>query len=95
MSTLAIPTQKRRVEPVTFGFKDIILWILGVKIINDIFWISFEKCVHFKLEYVPIGKKYGIRYMCFKWLVFLISHLDLTGMWFGEDQRGNIIKTHV
>ena len=30
-----------------------------------------------------------------KWLVFLIRPLDLIGIWFGEDQRANIIKTHV
>jgi hypothetical protein len=30
-----------------------------------------------------------------KWLIFLMRLLDLIGMWFGEDQRANIIKTHV
>ena len=30
-----------------------------------------------------------------KWLVFYIGPLDLIGMWFSEDQRANIIKTHV
>ena len=35
-----------------------------------------------------------IRWMGLKWLVFLIKPLDLVGMWFGEDQRANITKTH-
>ena len=30
-----------------------------------------------------------------EWPIFLIGPLDLVGMWFGEDQRTNIIKTHV
>ena len=30
--------------------------------------------------------------MGLKWVVFLIMPLDLVGMWFGEDQRANIIK---
>jgi hypothetical protein len=33
--------------------------------------------------------------MGLKWLIFLIRPLDLIGMWFSEDQRANIIKTHV
>ena len=33
--------------------------------------------------------------MDLKWLVSLIGLLDLIGMWFGEDQRANIIKTYV
>ena len=33
--------------------------------------------------------------MGLKWLIFLIGPLDLIGMWFGEDQRANILKTHV
>ena len=33
--------------------------------------------------------------MGFKWLVFLIRPLDLIGVWFGEDQRQNIMETHV
>ena len=28
--------------------------------------------------------------MDLKWLVFLIGHLDLIGMWFNEDRRANI-----
>jgi len=28
-------------------------------------------------------------------LLFLIGHLSLIGVWFGEDQRANTIKTHV
>ena len=31
--------------------------------------------------------------MGLKWLVFLIRPLYLIGMWLGEDQRANIIKT--
>ena len=31
--------------------------------------------------------------MGLKWLVFLIGPIDLIGMWFGEDQRENVIKT--
>ena len=27
-------------------------------------------------------------------VTFLDEHLDLIGMWFSEDQRANIIKTH-
>ena len=30
-----------------------------------------------------------------KWFIFLIGPLYLIGMWFNEDQRANIIKTHV
>ena len=30
-----------------------------------------------------------------KWLVFVIGPLDLIGMWFSEDERVSIIKTHV
>ena len=37
----------------------------------------------------------GVRLMGLKWLVFLIGPINLIGMWFGEHQRVNIIKTHV
>ena len=30
--------------------------------------------------------------MDFEWLVFLIGPLDLIDMWFGKDQRANIIN---
>ena len=33
--------------------------------------------------------------MDLKWLVLYTGRLDLIGMWFGEDQRANIGKTHV
>ena len=33
--------------------------------------------------------------MGLKWLLFLIGPLDLIGMWFNDDQKVNIIKTHV
>ena len=33
--------------------------------------------------------------MDLKWLIFLIEFLYLIGMGFGEDQRANIIITHV
>jgi hypothetical protein len=33
--------------------------------------------------------------MGLKWLVPLIGPLDLIGMWFGEDQRTDIIITYV
>ena len=33
--------------------------------------------------------------MGLKWLVPLIGTLDVIGMWFGEDQRADIIKTYV
>ena len=33
--------------------------------------------------------------MGLKWLDFLIGPLVLIGMWFGEDQRANIIGTRV
>ena len=33
--------------------------------------------------------------MGLKWPISLIGPLDLVGKWFGEDQRANIIKTHV
>ena len=29
-----------------------------------------------------------------KWLIFLIGLLYLVGMWFGKDQRANVIKTN-
>ena len=38
--------------------------------------------------------KLNIRLTGHKWLVFLIRPLYLIGMWLGEDQRANIIKTH-
>ena len=34
-----------------------------------------------------------VRWMGLKWLVFYIGPLDLIGMWFGEDQRANIVNT--
>ena len=33
--------------------------------------------------------------MGLKWLVVLIGLVDVIGMWFGEEQRANIMKTHV
>ena len=33
--------------------------------------------------------------MSLNWLVFSIRPLYLIGMWFSEDQRANIVKTHV
>ena len=30
-----------------------------------------------------------------RWLMFLIKPLDLIDIWFNEDQKDNIIKTHV
>ena len=33
--------------------------------------------------------------MGLKWLIFLIGPLYLINTWFNEDQRANIIKTHV
>ena len=29
------------------------------------------------------------------WLLFLVEHLYLIGVWLGEDPKTNIIKTHV
>ena len=37
----------------------------------------------------------SLRYAGVMRLLFLIGRLNLIGMWFGEDQRANIIKTHV
>ena len=36
-----------------------------------------------------------VRVMGLKWLVFSIKPLCLIGIWFGDDQRADIIKTHV
>ena len=33
--------------------------------------------------------------MGLKWLIFLIGPLGLSGMWFRENERANIIKTHM
>ena len=32
--------------------------------------------------------------MGLKWLAFIIGPLSLIGMWFGEHQRANLVKTH-
>jgi hypothetical protein len=50
--------------------------------------------------YLYYGTRHTILYKyegrwVFKWLVFLIGDLDLIGMWFGEEQSVNIMKTHV
>jgi hypothetical protein len=37
----------------------------------------------------------GLEYMGLKWLVFLIKPMYLIGMWFGEDQSENTLKTRV
>ena len=41
-----------------------------------------------------VSKFLCLRYMGLKWLVF-IGPLYLIGMWFDDDQRANIIKTHM
>jgi hypothetical protein len=37
----------------------------------------------------------NVRQMGLKWLIFFIGPLGLSGMWFRENERANIIKTHV
>ena len=50
---------------------------------------SLWKIYHNDIKYhMTLHTILSVRLMSLKWLVFLI------GMWFGEDQRANIIKTH-
>jgi hypothetical protein len=37
----------------------------------------------------------GKDYMGMKWLIFLIRPLDLISMWFGEDQKANLMMPRV
>ena len=43
---------------------------------------------------LPLFKSY-VRWVGLKWSIFLIGPLYLIGVWFGEDQRANIVKTNV
>jgi hypothetical protein len=42
------------------------------------------------LEHLALYRDAGVI-----WLIFLIGPLHVFGVWFSEDQRANIMKTHV
>ena len=50
-------------------------------------WLSFETKGHFKEAFELLEKGIDSKEMCLKWLVFLITPLDVLGMWFDECPR--------
>ena len=61
------------------------------------FLLSFYETELNLIQWPKLSKEFigSYKYACLIQFIFLIRHLYLIGVWLGEDQETNTIKTHV